>query len=146
MNEAKVRKERAVLRGREFEKRWAKLLREVEVRAYPTVASGATFGDHDVKSSAHISQCKSTDEPKKSVSINLKEFGSLVQCADRQWRDDGIGKKVPLYVNQLCNGYIMVTLPSSDYLDILRELADLREEIKGLKAIEENLYDVIGDA
>jgi hypothetical protein len=168
-------------RGREFETRWMRLLRDVEGRAHLTVASGAVFGDHDVRSSMHICQCKSTTIPKKSISIPLDDYHSVLDCAAREWRADGAGTKIGLFVNELPTGEVLVTISGNNYLDLLKEhgdllgmctelreqkhtmankilgmdntihlleksIMDLREELSMAKSVEENLYDVIGDA
>jgi hypothetical protein len=114
-------------RGREFETKWCKMLNSVEGkgRARPTVASGATFNDHDIRSSMHVCQCKSTTIPRKSVSIPLDEYHSLQECASGQWREDGMGTKIGLFVNELPTGEVLVTLSGDNYIDILKELADM---------------------
>jgi len=121
--------------GLEFEKEVCKKLRKVERRAYTTIGSGAIFNDHDIKSSAHVCQCKATDQPMKSISISIKDIESLVQLANSSWRDDGIGTKIPLYINRTSGGDIYVTLPIEQYLDIFKEMMDYKEELEKCKEI-----------
>ena len=116
-------------RGRDFESRWCKILLSVENRARPTVASGATFNDHDVRSSMHVCQCKSTTIPRKSISIPLDEYHSLQNCARGQWREDGVGTKIGLFVNELPTGEVLVTLNGDNYIDILKELRDVTDMV-----------------
>lgn len=119
--------------GNEFESRWRKRLAEVEGRAHLTIASGSIFNDHDVRSSIHVCQCKSTTVPKRSVSIPLGEFDSLMQLARSEWRSDGIGRKIGLYVNELVDGRVLVTLDADIYLDIINELIDYRNELDEIR-------------
>ena len=114
-------------KGRSFEKEWKKVLEEIEGRARLTIASGSTFNDHDIDSGMHVCQCKyTTDVNKKSISINLEEFRSLIECARGKWRVDGTGLKVGIYVNGLPTGETLVTLLADDYLDLIQEIYDLR--------------------
>jgi hypothetical protein len=116
--------------GDKLEKWWVKKLAEAEGgRARQTVASGAIFGDEDVCSDIHVSQCKATSLPAKTLSISLKEFDSVLSRARSEWRRDGRGMKVGILVQQRVDGQVIVSLDADDYLDLIKELSDYRQAI-----------------
>ena len=116
--------------GDKLEKWWVKKLSAAEgSRARQTVASGAIFGDEDVNSDIHVSQCKATSLPAKTLSINMKEFDSVLDKARSEWRRDGRGMKVGILVQQRVDGQVIVSLDADDYLDLIKELSDYKRAI-----------------
>jgi len=103
---------------------WAKRLGEVERWASPTIASGAIFGDEDVRSPRFLSQCKETTKHKNLI-IAKGDWDQLHAAALKERTPDGREYKVGLFVVESSyHGDIAVAMEHEDFLGLVEKLVD----------------------
>lgn len=135
-------------RGRDLEKDWARMLGKVERWANPTIASGAVFGDEDVRSDHYLSQCKSTSTS-PNFNIKHKDWTQLHAAAISERTSDGRDYKVGLFVSENSNGEIAVTLTEEDFLAMVDTIRTLKNDLAMLSnviGVVDNQYSSVEEA